>query len=50
MHGHEKVIKVHDGMYGIVHRAKDNSGRRVVDVSEPAKEQNGNVMVPMQED
>lgn len=48
--GHQKVIKVHDGMNGIIHDAKDNTGGCLGNVRMPAIGQDGNVMVPMQKD
>jgi len=43
------VISIHNGVNAIVHNGKPNSGGDDLSVAVPAKQQNGDVMIPVQE-
>ena len=46
---HEAVIEVHNGVDAVIHHDKENTGRTGGDIGMPAVQQDGNVMVPVQE-
>jgi len=48
-HSHQKVIKIHDGMYSKVNSTEDQSSWRLIDPCVPTAVKNGNMMVPVQE-
>ena len=50
VNGHEKVVKVHDGVNTIVHGAKDHARGGIVEITKVAKGQYRDVVVPMQKD
>ena len=48
--GHQKVVKVHDGVDSIVDGSVDDSGRGVGDHSMPRAKKHRCVVVPMEQD
>jgi len=48
--GGEEVVAIHDSMDGIVHGHKVETSGRSVGVRVPAEEQDGDVVVPVEED
>lgn len=48
--GHEKVVKIHDGVDAVVHDRVNETRGRIVKVSEKGKAQDRHVVIPVQED
>mmetsp|Transcript_54623 Transcript_54623/g.116047 ORF Transcript_54623/g.116047 Transcript_54623/m.116047 type:complete len:230 (+) Transcript_54623:128-817(+) len=49
-HGHQEVVPVHDRVDGVVHGHEEQPRGGGRDVAVPAEEEDGHVMVPVQED
>lgn len=49
-HRAQCIVRVHDGVYAVVHDDEPARGRRVLGVREPGVDEYGDVMVPVQED
>mmetsp|Transcript_11181 Transcript_11181/g.20250 ORF Transcript_11181/g.20250 Transcript_11181/m.20250 type:complete len:275 (-) Transcript_11181:80-904(-) len=48
--GHQKVVAVHDGVDGVVHADEEEAGGGLEGVGVPAEEEDGHVVVPVEED
>lgn len=49
-HRAQRIVRVHDRVYAVVHDDEPARGRRVLGVREPRVDQHGDVVVPVQED
>ena len=49
VHCHQEIVAIHRSMYTVVHHNKEDARRRSCNVRVPAIKQNGDVMVPMEE-
>ena len=49
MNGHQKVVEVHEMVDGVIHHDKENPRRRLGHVAVPTVKQDGNMVVPVQE-
>ena len=47
--GHQKVVKIHDGVHTVIDGGVNESGRTVCDKGVPSGQENRDVMVPVQQ-